>query len=546
MRDLFVSLGHNSSAVLAVDGQVVRGYEQERLDRVKSSSAFPKEAIERALGADDFCDRVFVSHWFDQLELEDNKYVDVNYLSSLSPELISLSRDFTHHDAHASSARDFVDCRQKVLDAYVVVLDGFGTNQECFSVYDVRAGDARPRLRHRTYGYTASLGLMYQYVTEYMGLKPHRDEYKLLGYESWVTSHNDYGFCVERRNDLSRIAKDHAHRMVENSHYAQRPPAPRTLIDYDELVYAKAQWTELADLWMQSWSYASNQNQARANVAFCAQAFLEECVKELVKLACTDRSKELILAGGCFLNVKLSRVLRLMWPQAVHVHPLCGDQGAAMGHVRVESRGLSWGRRTIGAEREIPQGCLYVDESNWVGAALSCIDDEIPVNVVRGCAEYGPRALCNTTTFAAPTRESVRLINALNDRDEAMPMAPVMTRPAAMRLLEHDELLRCGVSDKYMVTTVAFKEEPGEELAGVSHKDPLGETWTARPQVVDEGAVAELLSHTRHGCLINTSFNYHGEPIVQSEQDAIRTHSRQVERAKALGLTQPVTLLVRS
>ena len=41
-KNLLLTLGHNSSAVLMDDDKVVCGYENERLSKVKSDSAFSK------------------------------------------------------------------------------------------------------------------------------------------------------------------------------------------------------------------------------------------------------------------------------------------------------------------------------------------------------------------------------------------------------------------------------------------------------------------------------------------------------------------------
>lgn len=546
MRELFVTLGHNSSAVLAVDGKVVRGYEQERLDRVKSSSAFPKEAIEAALGPKlHFVDRVYVSHWFDQLELESNKYLDLPYLNSISGHTVSLSPEFTHHDAHAQSALSFLHSRRQKKEAYVIVLDGFGTFQECLSVYDFTPGIGRTTI-HRTYGLDRSLGMMYQYVTEYLGMKPHRDEYKLLGYESHVTEHVSHEMAMANYGMLWKQGVDHAHRMLDG----RRKPADHgDLIDRNALALAKAMWHEQADMWRRLWPTPKDENAMRALVGFSAQTFLEAATTEIIDICCTDRDRDLILVGGCFMNVKLSRRIRQGWTAGnVFAHPLCGDQGAAMGfRAKLDSSGLCWGERKIGNLPDLPPGCVYVDDDSWVMHTVKELERGNPVNVVRGNAEFGARALCNTTTFATPDVEMVSLINKLNDRDEAMPMAPVMTMGAAMKFLEEDEILRSQVSNQYMVTTVEFREEPMKEMMGVAHKHPLEESWTARPQIVlEDDPVAQLLGYTINGCLINTSFNFHGEPIVQSEEDAIATHKKQSFRALQLGRDTPVTLLVRS
>lgn len=546
---LYVSLGHNSSAVVAHGGEVMRGYEQERIDRKKSSSAYPREAIELCLPGQSVADVAYVSHWHDAFELRSSKYLDLDHLRSKAGRIVSLSPEFTHHDAHAQSALSFLKSNSPFEheEADILVIDGFGNRQECFSVYRAWPGE-RPQLRHRTYGYDVSLGLMYQYATEYLGLRPHRDEYKLLGYESRVLDAAPRGHAERALSMIKTQARDHAIRMLT----AVQPcaDAANGLINAEALGYAKTCWTNWINAWRYCYSPGAPSEHVKSWVAWCAQTFLEECVVELIRLLGLGHGhgRTLIMTGGCAYNVKLNRRVQTVAPgRRVFSHPLAGDQGAAMGHTPgLVAKGLTWGARAIRETQGLPIGCHHVDRGEWVGAASRALEAGRIVNVVRGGMEYGPRALCHTTTFAWPTAQSVRLINSLNERDEAMPMAPVVTRKSALSLFRHDELLGIAPSDRFMITTVAWQQPPSDAMRGVAHPDPLDPNlWTARPQVVDEGSdEAELLRSVDAACLINTSFNYHGEPIVFTEDDARQTHRSQCFRAQELGLPEPVTLLV--
>lgn len=545
--ELYVSLGHGSSAVLSRNGRVVRGYEQERLDRHKASSAYPKEAIDAALGRDISCDSIRVSHWFDRFDLEnlDVKYLDYSHLSSVGAHVTSLGPDLTHHDAHARSAVGFARAQGVAGPLRVLVIDGFGNQQECFSAYDVADGSALDRI-HRTYGYALSLGLMYQYTTEFLGLKPNQDEYKLLGYEAHVTDHMSRDQAIEVGVLVAEQGRRHARRMVESTYVC---PVGYGLIDFEALKVAKDGWTRVARGWLElvTGRCKPGPSSNRACIAFCAQTFLEAAVTELIAQLSPPRDgATMVLTGGSFYNVKLNRRVQTTTGMPCFSHPLAGDQGAAMG-LADDPRLLNTldiGRRRLSY---IPAGgVLSISAMQWMDAVADMVHSGGVVNVVRGAMEFGPRALCNTTTFALPTLKNVALINALNERDEAMPMAPVMTRAAAMRLLVGKELDAIAGSDRFMITTCAFAEPPGDDLLGVAHRDPLADVWTARPQVTADPDVIRLLETTTHGALINTSFNYHGEPIVCSFDDAIRTHSMQVFRAKAMGLKEPVTLVVRS
>src|SRR5690606_21000298 len=99
----------NSSAVLIEDNEILAGFEQERLDRIKSSSAPPQQAIDQCkfISKQSKIDSVAITHWFDSFSLDtvlSSKYAKGLQLSG---EIISHSKTFTHHDAHAKSVQNF-------------------------------------------------------------------------------------------------------------------------------------------------------------------------------------------------------------------------------------------------------------------------------------------------------------------------------------------------------------------------------------------------------------------------------------------------------
>jgi len=112
--ELLITLGHNSSAVAVRNGQVIAGYEEERHDRLKSSSIFPIQSIMKCINLakpnkeeDNY---IFVSHWFDDFHFMTNdhekiqeKYWNNDLIQSLVNDynfmVVSLGGDYTHHDA---------------------------------------------------------------------------------------------------------------------------------------------------------------------------------------------------------------------------------------------------------------------------------------------------------------------------------------------------------------------------------------------------------------------------------------------------------------
>lgn len=120
-RNLLVTLGHNSSAILVEDNKVICGYEEERLSKVKSDSAFPRLAIMECLNYK-YCDKldiVYISYWNDSFDIFNDgdktvdKHYDRKFLNTLCKHygctIKYLSPSFTHHDAHAYAALNFFE-----------------------------------------------------------------------------------------------------------------------------------------------------------------------------------------------------------------------------------------------------------------------------------------------------------------------------------------------------------------------------------------------------------------------------------------------------
>jgi carbamoyltransferase len=141
-----------------------------------------------------------------------------------------------------------------------------------------------------------------------------------------------------------------------------------------------------------------------------------------------------------------------------------------------------------------------------------------------GAMEYGPRALGHRTILYQTTDPSVNdWLNARLKRTEFMPFAPATLTEFAASRYEGIE----GAMDPARFMTITFNctEQMKRESPGVVHID-----GTARPQLIDSKTAPdfyEILSayHQMTGIpsLINTSFNMHGEPIVCTPDDAMRS-----------------------
>jgi carbamoyltransferase len=535
-NDLLLTLGHNSSAIMVEshDGgqyKVVCGYEEERFTLKKSDSAFPILAIQRCMrvaGVEEV-NRVYVSHWAPdgQLSSMTKKHWSPEYLPRHNDVVSFENQGLTHHDAHAHAATWYANSQPglKPENTMLFVIDGFGNFGEHISIYQM--DKFGPKLVRRFFGYEFSLGLMYQYMTGFMGMKQHEDEYKILGYEVLIDS-----IDVDRHLLVKKINSEVTRYL--DSYFDNK----KMVGEFDPLLRIDAlpamqkacidKWTKLCkELGVED----PTSHTGRVILGYFVQSVLEGVVLTLIKVY---RPTNIIGSGGVFYNVKLNRRILDVIPGKLCVFPLAGDQGNALG-LFYHDNGLEWpGHLNWGVRPKANYTISGLHKGlevalDWQTAAHLClehIDAKGMVNLVRGAMEFGPRAMCNTSTLAAPIPAVVNRINRMNGRNTVMPMAPVMNRSEFQARMQMTG--RIHLSEQHMIIALPYKKGAADEILGAAH--PYPNEYTGRPQVMDGDPLMDSLFSYRP-VLINTSFNVHGRPIAYSYDDVIanHVHERKVE-----------------
>lgn len=171
----------------------------------------------------------------------------------------------------------------------------------------------------------------------------------------------------------------------------------------------------------------------------------------------------------------------------------------------------------------------YADQVTWreldpeevPRKAATLMQERCVIGWFQGRLEYGPRALGNRSILANPRYPDIKdIINErIKHREQFRPFAPVILEHMAPDVFE----LGKKTSSPYMTFVVPVRPEYQEKIQGACHVD-----GTSRIQTVTEDSnplLAELLRQftelTGIPCLINTSFNVAGEPIVCSPADAL-------------------------
>lgn len=550
---LLITLGHNSSAMF-IDNtdenkQEIIGYEQERLSRIKSDSQFPFDAINEIKKHVPFSKlegcQIRISHWFDDFLPSSNKYIGENgfrMLKEISTKIVDTnSNSFTHHDAHAYSAYNFMlesnsDLKASKKPIFCIVADGFGNNQEVLSIYTYTPGlDKKPKRVFKSYGYYQSLGLMYQFATSFVGMKENQDEYKFLGYESHIAE----VLSEQQIAALTSFAKFDSDRMIkrikEHTEKEQIENIDKNIgISIADLNKARDSFNHLFSRIFEHLNVDKDNNiyASRAIMGYYVQYIIESVITRIID---EFEMNNICVAGGCFYNVKLNNTILETIDGYFSAMPLAGDQGAAIGmyaqevglnsNISIKFDTLNIGKRNFyNADKLVSKidNAYYFTNSEYAAMAISdFISNDYIVNVVHNNMEFGPRALGNTSTLFLPTEENMAFVNFINNRNEVMPCAPICTIENAHNdLFDSYELSRTVGSDRFMICTHKYMRKYNTLYGGVMHKKPLIEDYTGRPQIVTENEkflytiLNSVKKDTGYACLVNTSFNVHGQPIV--------------------------------
>ncbi len=401
-----------------------------------------------------------------------------------------------HHVAHAASAA-YTSGWETAL---VVTLDGIGDGLSG-SFWKLEGG--RLRLLRNLPG-RDSLGIFFEHVTHLLNMRELEDEGKVMALA-------DHAYPPENgRNPLEDLFQGHG-------------------LEFRCRFGALALRRHLA----RQLSVVPSEQ-----FAWMAQSLVEERVVELVRHAARATGlNRLAYSGGVASNVKANmRLWKLPEINEFFVFPHMGDGGIALGAAlwtavsRNPTRFFDLGDLRLGPRvngQEIEEclrkaGLVFEKPLHYEREVAARIHRGDIVLWYQGRMEYGPRALGGRSILTRPDRKEIRdrLNLRLKKRSWYQPFCPSILDEEVPRLLENGK----ARMDRYMTMAYRVRPEAKPLLEAVISPD-----GTCRPQMVGQEAgrfrklLEELKSLSGVGAVLNTSFNLHGEPIVASPDDALRT-----------------------
>jgi carbamoyltransferase len=542
---------HDSSACLVKDGRVVAAAEEERFTHIKHGKrAIPFSTYELPFNAINYClqeadiklvDVDHIAYSYDPFLLLGKYSADATIMLPLEPSahateweavwdplflssIVNAPRHLVggvplhlqerfrgvrfngpfrwhfvkHHIAHAASA--FI--ASPFEQAAVLTLDGRG--ERASTTYSLGNGNALGWLGEVDVPH--SLGLLYEWVTEYLGFLPSSDEYKVMA----LASFGKPTYLTEFREIVQ---------LGENGQYTIQPARLKERFGPPRLKGGPLE-------------------QRHYDIAHSLQVVLEETVLELVSwLHRMTRVDALCIAGGVALNCVLNARIRDRGPfKQIWVQPAAGDAGTSLGAAlwidalerATNERAYRMEHAFLGPQfsvEEIEQFLIwsklpYRRLENIAEEAADILVQDKVIGWFQGRMEFGPRALGARSILASSLHASMQAkLNDIKDREDFRPVAPVVLEEEAAQWFANADV------SPFMLFVYDVLPEKAELIPAVRHVD-----GTARIQTINReqhplyyDLIKAFQARTGVPVLVNTSFNTRGEPIVCTPRDAIES-----------------------
>lgn len=488
-------VGHLEHALSAI------GFEQSR-DRLIVASSWSRVKADLPVSVSNALLPGSDGLWLSGLQAQAQRDAGASLLRlGLASEMPAVRR-FDHHLCHAAAA-----CHSAPFaDGLCLIIDGEG-EVGAASLFRLREG--RLKRAWRSWG-PGSLGTFYAWLTGACGFDWRAgEEWKVMGLAAFGTPDPVLVDAIETMVTIVDGRPQLPSQDIIDAAVARAAPYGRRSADPIERA---------------------------ANLAASGQAAFGRLADRIIEACLPLGAQNLVLSGGCALNSSYNGTVRERFSFAnVHVPSAPADDGNAIGAAL-----LAWMQDN--PERAAPVGRISpflgtkVDRRAAARVAANCgyasvCDGTGPdqlaqrlaagkiIGVMRGGAEFGPRALGNRSILADPRSPEMkdRLNQRVKGREPYRPFAPIVPVDRV------DEWFDRAQPAPYMSFTLPWKAAQQARVPAVVHADGTGRLQTVDPQAAPW--MSELLDaferETGVPIILNTSFNVMGKPIVHSVQDAM-------------------------
>jgi carbamoyltransferase len=542
---------HDSAAALVQDGVLIAAAEEERFSRIKHDHGFPMLAIEFCLKragikAEDldyvvFYEKPFVKFerilvstfstfprsWKVFRESMLTWLTDKLWIKALLKEKLKLNpKKIVFADHHMSHAAAAYFC-SPFPEAAVLTVDGAGE----WSTSTMGHAKGNHIAIKKEMRFPHSIGLLYSAFTAFCGFEVNEGEYKLMGMAPYGKPK-----YVDKIKEVIKIGDDGSlwHDMSYFSyHYSPDSTLSPKFIEK----FGPPRDPKRADVHLDEYY---------ADMAASIQAVTEEILIKMANhLHKETGSKYLCMAGGVALNcVANTKILNQTPFEQIYVHPAAGDDGGAVGAAmwcwnqmlgntkRFVMEHAYWGSDYTDAECEQHLkkiGAKYEVIENRDKALDRTVDYLMKGSVCgwyNGRFEWGPRALGNRSIIGDPRRAEMKdIINAkIKFREAFRPFAPSVLMEKASEYFDLPNAEK-HYPARFMLYVCDVKSK---QMPAITHVDNSGRLQGVVKEYNPDyyGLIKKFGEASGVDCIVNTSFNLKGEPIVETPTNAFNTFMR--------------------
>lgn len=531
---------HDSAAALIDNGTVIAALEEERFTRIKHDNVFPLQAIKRVLQlANLTIQDVDMVAYYEKPLLKFERLLDSfvrTYPMALKPflqaipdwlgtkikieEIIRKEVGFSkkiyfipHHLSHAASAY----YTSPYKNAAILTIDGVGEYQTT-GLWHGKNETITPLA---SINFPHSTGLLYSTVTAFLGFKINEDEYKVMGLAAY--GNPTYVDQIRKFIDIKNDGSFH----LDLSYFGFETKFQMWNRKFENLFGSPRKPKDIV-------------TKRHKDIAASIQYITEQIFfKSLNNLYTLTKEKNLVMSGGVALNALANGKLYTETPFTnIHILGSASDSGTAIGaalythhlinpkethsYLPSLSLGTSWSDTDV--ERiltQFPVKYQKIDnEQELIDIVTQKLIHKQIIGWFQGAMEFGPRALGNRSILSCTNPRSMKTkMNIIKRREQFRPFAGSALQETIHEFFEVPEKKHYS---PFMNFCFQVKANKREDLAAIVHKDN-----TCRIQTVSSAndryyrLIKAYYKKTGIGCILNTSFNLKGEPIVETPRQAI-------------------------
>ncbi len=448
----------------------------------------------------------------DHTSKKDNLSIGKKIRSEIVSNHLKISENKVNFIDHATghAAYAYFSKKKKLKKTLVLTLDAFGDHINYSAKLFTILKNGKLEIKNIVKGNDFIIGRLYRYITLILGLKPNEHEYKVMGLAPYCNKNYS--------KKIYKIFQSFQKVNGLNFRYVKKPK------DFYFDIKKKLDGSRFDTI--------------ASGLQLYTESLIIKWIKNLIK---RTRVKNICLAGGVSMNVKANMLISKINRNVNLYVPACPDDASqAMGACFASFFGKNkkifqnsyLDNIYLGPEAKewsnskginLNKSSYRIIKKNFIKKAAKLISLNKIIARYVNKAEFGARALGNRSILANPS--NVEIKNKINEkiksRDFWMPFAASVPKKYAKKYFHLDNNIE---SYKYMTCCVNTTNLGKTKLAAAIH--PYDKT--CRPHIIEKGQnidyeklILEFGKISDTYALLNTSFNLHGFPIVNSLNGAI-------------------------